>query len=206
MMLLLPLPVAPTSANVCPGSASKLDVVQDRPLGVVAERHVLELHAARRCAAAAWRRATSVHVGLRVEQVEHALGAGHRHHQLVVEVPEVEDRVHEPVPVQERRDDRADACPADLPGDDEVAAVAEDDHLADEADELQQRLVDAVDARDADVVGGVVVLEAVEDVEVRLLAVERGHHAHAGDVLGEVGETRVHPSRATWCMPLARLR
>ena len=53
MMVLLPLPVAPSSATVWPGSALEADFVQHRLAAAeVAERHVVEGHPALRLAAA----------------------------------------------------------------------------------------------------------------------------------------------------------
>ncbi len=161
------------------------DIVQDGALGVVAEGDVLEGNAADDAG-------QGIGVGLvgdvrpGVEQIEDALGAGHGGHELGgVEVPEVDDRVHEPVPIEEGGDDGADAC--DPRRGDQVAAIEQDDGLSDEADQVQERLVDAVDAGDVDVVVGVGALERIKHAEIGDLAVEGHDHPHAGNVLGQVG-------------------
>ena len=191
------------------GFGAQAHVVKNRALRVVAERDIFESHVTINVAERFGLRHV-LHFRLCIQQRKDAFAAGHRLHQLVVEISQRQDRVHKPIPIQVSSHHRADALlraehkrekirerPAgDLrrsarvadgfSAGDQIAAIEQDGRLADEPDRLQKRLVHAVHPRDTNVVFGVVVLEAVEDLQIRVLPVESRDHAHAGDVFSKI--------------------
>ena len=183
------------------GRNREVDVVQHRHGRVVAERDVVEADLA-----ADLRQLDRVgrleHRRLGLEQ---AAQLEHRRPALlegVVLLHEQLDRREEPVHVEEERGQLAEV---DLLRVVQVhgPADAQDEHLAEDADHLRPRAVDAVDP--ARVVVGVPV--GADDVAVGLdvvaLPVVRGDDAHALQALGEVGQHRARCRRAP-CRSRAR--
>ena len=77
-MEVLPAPVGPTSATVCPGAMARFDVVQHfGQSAAVAEGHVLAARPAPRSGGISTASGRSAHRGRGVQQFEHLLAAGH---------------------------------------------------------------------------------------------------------------------------------
>ena len=155
------------------------DVVEDERVWPVAKRDVVELHASADLRQRACRRGV-VRLRRRVEELEHALGAGQRGLERVVEIRERPERLHEVLPVVDERRDDADAHE---PLEREPAAQArehDDEQVPEHRGQghEEERVRVRVDPRAVDPL----VLGA-ERGEHRLVAPEDGHDLLAADRL-----------------------
>ncbi len=125
--------------------------------------------------------------------VEHAddlvQGCGGRE-ERVVELRELLDRVEEVVDVEHEGEEGRER---DRVVEVEVAAVAEDDGERERREKADEREVDAVQHDRLHVRLPVVERNRAEVLRRALLAYERLHHPHAGDVLGERGRHEAEP-------------
>ena len=142
--VVLPAPVGPTMATVWPGSHAQVEVLDERLVGRVGERHVLERDAAlaRSRPRRAW--STSGSCSARVEHLEHPLGRGHPGLEQVGHRGHLGQRLGELARVLDERLDVTEAHragrhpqPTD-DGDDDVVEVPDEHHRRhdDAADEL----------------------------------------------------------------------
>ena len=182
----------PDQRDRLPALDVQAEVGQHRLVGLVVEVHVVELDVA--ADGARIERAVLIgDVGLGVHQREDALGRGDGVLQLRVDARQVLDRPQHEGDVAEERRDRADRHPAD-PG--AQPGVEHDRAHRERADELhrrqEQRRQPGRPVRRA----VHLVRQPGEVGQVGVLAAQRLHHPHAGDVLvvlaGDLGVDLAH--------------
>ena len=121
-------------------------------------------------------------VRLLVEHADDLVQRRRRREERVVELRELLDRVEEVVHVEHEGEQRRER---DRVVEVEVPAVAEDDGERERREEADEREVEAVQHDRLHVRLAVVERDRAEVLRRALLAHERLHHPHAGDVLGE---------------------
>ncbi len=171
------------------GGDVQLDVIEHRRPVLVAEVHVVELHRTlhirRRPALPG-----PVHLRLRIQHLEHALGGRRRELEPFVEPADLPDR---PVQLPQILREHHQGSQLDGAGQNSPRAEIPDQHISEPHDPRDRAHEGAAQLRRAHARLPISLVAEIEALYLPLLLRERLHHPHAGDRVGQHRVDSAHP-------------